>query len=229
MNHKKYSVIFCIIPLCVILSSCSVKEKDNSTIDVSFSNKTIQITENSSVTSAISEIEETASTANTSTAQIPVTSVNSEAYTISSVPGTMNSEDSHITPLSSESVQSSMPLTTTVTTGSEVSVISSNSVSPVQSELTEEISGFDKVGGKWCFKGKEGTAYILIYDNGGWIQFDEHDNETASGILETENGNDYSMFTSDKQQYSDFTLKDEDYFKTSDGKDYYREYRNSVD
>ena len=228
MNHKKYSVIFCLIPVCVFLSSCSGQEKNSSSIDVDLSNKTVQITEDNTVSSVESSTEKTTSATN-NTANNSVTSDVSEAETVSEISAAINSEETHTTSFSSEAVQSSMPSVTTVTSTSETSAASSNTISPAQSEPSEEICDFDKVGGKWCFNGKEGTAYILIYENGGWIQFDEHDNETASGILETENGNDYSMFTSDKQQYSDFTLKEEDYFKTSDGKDYYREYRNTND
>ncbi len=229
MNRKKTSVIFVLIPFCAILSSCSEQEtNDNSTMDVSLSNKTIQITETDMVTSLSTFTENVISTGISETACVSSASAVSEAEA-SSVSGSFVPEEILITSYSSDAVQTSTPLTTTSASAAETTPVSSGSVPAVQSEQTEEVYEFDKVGGKWCFNGKEGTAYILIYENGGWIQYDENDNETASGILETENGNDYSMFTSDKQQYSDFTLKDEDYFKTSDGKDYYREYRNTND
>ncbi len=227
MNRKKYSVILFFIPLCVFLSSCSNQETDNSTINVELSNKTTQVTETDLMTTIVSVTEKTASNV-CDTADTAVSTFIPETTAVSPVPFSSETNVTKTITHISEPVQSIQTSATSLISQDETMLVSSVT-SSVQSDQTEEITGFDKVGGKWCFNGKEGTAYILIYENGGWIQFDEHDNETASGTLETENGNEYSMFTSDKQQYSDFTLKEEDYFKTSDGKDYYREYKNTND
>lgn len=229
MNRKKYSVIPGLFCFCIIFSSCSKHNKSDSTIDVDFSEKSAVISETAALSSVTSEPKQSVTNSIETTKITAGSSVKENKETLTTT----------ITAVSVNNVTSSpvSEISSNVYTTSEaesrgqdpVSATPMPHVSTIQSEPAEETDPLEKLNGKWKVDGKTDLPYYLIDECGGWLEYDKDDTLIATGTLETENGNDYSMFTSDKILHSEFSLTAEDSFTTSDGEDYSREYKNTND